>query len=104
MYDDICTLIEKLVTVSSAGDPVETISSTGETEVYCEVVSASWRDKQAAEARGETADLTVKLADRADYNGQIFLDYDDVEYKVVDKYYDDRSRELRLVVTKWQRE
>lgn len=106
MYDDVCTLINKTITTSSAGDPVETISTTGEgqTEVWCEVASASWRDKQAAEARGETADLTVKLADRADYGGEIFISYSNEEYKVVDKYYDDRSRELRLVVTKWQRQ
>lgn len=104
MYDDVCTLITKTITTNAAGDPVETISTAGQTEVWCEVMSASWKDKQAAEARGETADLTVKLADRADYSGQIFVSYASEEYKVVDKYYDDRSKELRLVVTKWQRQ
>ena len=102
MYDDICTLITKTITTNVAGDPVET---NGElTEVWCQVVAASLKDKQAAAARGESADLTVKLADREDYDGEIFVYYRGEEYKVVDKYYDDRSRELRLVVVKWQRQ
>ena len=102
MYDDICALVKKQITVSSAGDPVETEKSR--TEVFCEVMSASYRDKEAAQARGEKAELTIRLSDRADYDGEIFVEYNSEEYQVVDTYFDDRSRELRLVVGKWQRQ
>lgn len=102
MYDDICTLLKMTVTTSTAGDPVETISTSGSYDVFCEVVSASWRDKQMAESRGKKAELTLKLSDRYDYADQRFLTYDSKNYEVVDTYYDDRSRELRLVVGRWQ--
>ena len=100
MYDDSCTLNAKTVTVSDAGDPKETTSIA--TTVFCQVSSASYRDKEAAESRGKNADLSIRLADRFDYSGQRFLTYNGEEYEVGDTYFDDRSRELRLVVTKWE--
>jgi len=102
MYDSICDLIVKEVDVSETGDPIETVSQ--QRTVFCEIVSANYHDKQVAEARGKSADKTVKLADRLDYNDELYLEIDGIEYEVIDQYYDDKSRELRLVVSKWARQ
>lgn len=100
MFDSICDLLNKQVNVNEYGDPIEELASFD--TVFCEIASASFKEKEFAQARGQKAELTIRFADRFDYNGQEFIRIGTTEYKVIDTYYNDKNNEIKLVVTEWQ--
>jgi len=99
MFQDYVTLLTATTTTSSAGDAIDTFTGR---EVFARVVSANDREKTLAASRGETAEYVIILSDKRDYDGQIYLDYAGVRYRVIDTRFSDTSLEIRLVVTKWQ--
>lgn len=99
MYDKICGLVETSVEINSTGDPVENDVSVH--EVFCRVVTADQKEKEAALSRGGRAEYTVILSDLEDYGDEIFVDYNGKRYDVIDVRYGDTSTEIRLVIGRW---
>ena len=100
MYDQIIQLVSETVAVNDYGDPIGTAQTPR--EVFCRVVSSNFREKTLAESRGQTADRTFILPDKLDYNGEEFVDYGGVRYRITDTNDGDTTNELRLVVAVWQ--
>ena len=100
MFLDIVTLLTTQTEVSDAGDPIDTVIASR--DVFCRVVSANDREKTLAASRGETAELVAILADKLDYDEQIFLTYNGKKYRIIDTRFSDTSTELRLTLEKWQ--
>lgn len=99
MYNEICELLTMTQEVTPEGDPVETVSSAK--SVFCRVYSADVREKTYAVTRGRKADLVIEVADRIDYNDEIFVRWKGVVYEVVDTKWSDTSNEIKLVVSRW---
>jgi len=99
MFTSIISLVTMTQVLSATGDMEDTYSKTK--DVYCRVVSANEKEKTFADTRGYGAELVFILADMVEYNGELFVDYNGVRYRVVDTKFSDTSEEIRLVVTKW---
>jgi len=88
---DVLTLITQTQTVDAYGDPAITESSQ---ERYCMVKSISQSEFYQASASGLKPEIKFVLSDYYDYDGQKYLDYNDVRYTVLRTYRKGRSIEL----------
>jgi len=100
MFNHVASLIPMTNSVNAYGDPVETQGTPK--QVFCRVVSADEKEKTYAESRGETAELVIIIADKALYSNEKYVDFENTRYRVINTKFGDSSRELRLVVGKWQ--
>lgn len=96
MYNDVITLLTITEAVNDIGDLVETI---GKKEVFAQVRSVGMKESYEALAVGLKPELTFVLADYYDYDGQEFIEYNSVRYRVL-RTYRKTSNELEIVVTR----
>lgn len=101
MYDETCNLIPVTKSISIIGDPLETEGTPR--AVFCRVKSYSMKEKFMAETTGDRPELTIVLADKAEYNDEPIVEYKNVRYKVLGVSFDDLHDDIGLVVAKWQK-
>lgn len=100
MFNNKAQFIVATTTVNTYGDPISTATTTR--TVFCRVVSADEKEKTLADSRGENAELVVILPDKKIYNDERKITINGETYKVTDKKFSDTSKEIRLVVGKWE--
>lgn len=102
MYDNVVTLHKTSIEINCIGDAVETRDAGR--PVFCRITGCTERDKRMAEARGFQGDYTLLFADQAEYEGELWATLNGVLYEVADTYWHDSSKELRVVISRWQRQ
>jgi len=100
MYNHKASLVPMTSSINSYGDPVETAGTLK--PVYCRVTSADEKEKAFANSRGESAELVIIIPDKKMYSGEKYVQYNNTNYRVTDVKFTDTSKEIRLVVGKWE--
>lgn len=85
MYNDIAYLTKKVKTneTTEYGDAVYTEEKT---QVFVNVKSVSRSEFYSAQVAGYDPQIVFEIADYFDYEGQEFVEYNDVMYKVIRTY------------------
>ena len=96
LYNDVITLLAITEAENSIGDLVETITRN---EVFADKKSIGMKETYEAMAQGLKPELTFKLADYYDYDGQEYVEYEGNRYQIL-RTYQKSTNELELVVTK----
>lgn len=85
MYNDIAYLTEKVKTgtQNAYGDD---IYENVKTRVFVNVESVTRSEFYTAQTAGFDPQIVFEIADYFDYNGQTFIEYNDVMYKIIRTY------------------
>lgn len=87
--DDVLTLVAK--TVTSYDDNGNAIYSTTERDVFCRVFGVSRNEFYSAATNGLKPEITARLSDHADYEGEKEAIFHDESYDIIRVYRDTES-------------
>ena len=96
MYNDVITLIATTTSTNNIGDTIQTETKT---DVFAKVDSIGMRETYEALAAGLKPELSFVMADYYDYDGQGFIEYETIRYRVL-RTYKRKTNELEIVVTR----
>jgi len=85
MYNDLAYLVKKVKTsnVTQYGDP---IYDEVKTEIFVKIESVRQTEFYTAQMAGYDPRIVFEIADYYDYDGQEFIEYEEVLYKVIRTY------------------
>ena len=96
MYNDVITLLAVTEAENDIGDLIETVTRK---DVFAEVRSIGMKESYESLSVGLKPEMTFVLADYYDYDGQEFVEYNSVRYRVF-RTYRKRTNELEITVTR----
>lgn len=96
MYNEVIRLLNISRDSNASGDLIETI--TDESDVFASIKSVGMRETYEAMAIGLKPEFAFEIADYLDYNGQTYLTYDFVRWKILRTYR--KGTKLEIVVTR----
>ena len=95
MFDSVCTLIKILESISESGDVIR--KEEQREEVFCNEKSVRVNQFYQAHAQWYKVELILELR-QVDYNGEEYIIYDKVKYKIFRTYKKNREFiELTLI-------
>ena len=96
MYNDVITLVHTDYLINAVGDSIPTEVKK---DVFALARSIGMKEKYEALAIGLHPELAFVLADYYDYDGQEYIEYEGVRYRVL-RTFKKTTNELEIVVTR----